>query len=489
MALCACDWRRLMNCKTIRGLCNAYTNLTQADVEILEAMALQIPYTAELTGTDIFIDAPLKDSVDAVVLAWAYPKNQSLYGHSVVGEIAFASSEPAVYRTLQTGNTSRNVRGVSQEGITIEQTVVAIRNAVDIVIGTLIMERDISEELRQEEQVEFLSQTAERLSNTLMYLSTTGSQFEDWVENGLFVINKNTTITYVNKKGAQMYQDVNGFEASGNDFHLEMFNCTTLDELLLNLNNPVEFCILCKNYLFQAYPLVTYGELSGCVVSFRDITDLRKKEQELSAQSTVIREIHHRVKNNLQNVAALLRLQMRRSNSDIVKAEFTASINRIISIAMVHDVFACQNSDSVDLWELCHRILNGLIESSALSEQSIETHVEGHHLILPSSQAVPLALVINELLTNSLKHGVRFVEKGIITLKILETKGKIQISVKDNGPEPLLPFDQVQQRRLGLQIVESLIGEQLGGEFQMERIKGMTCVTVNFPKHNSEENL
>ncbi|EGW39515.1 histidine kinase-, DNA gyrase B-, and HSP90-like ATPase family protein [Desulfosporosinus sp. OT] len=450
-------------------------------------MALQIPYTAEITGTDIFIDALSKDGVDAVVLAWACPKNRSLYGHSVVGELAFATSEPAVYRTFQTGKTSRNVRGVSQEGIPIEQTVVAIRNASDDVIGALIMEKDISEELRQEEQVELLTQTAERLSNTLMYLSTTGSQFEDWVGNGLFVLNKNTRITYVNKKAAQIYQDINGFEASGNDFHLSVFNCATLDEVLIILKDPVEFCILGKNYFFQAYPLVTYGELSGCVISFRDITDLRKKEQELHAQNTVIREIHHRVKNNLQNVAALLRLQVRRSNSDLVKAEFTASINRIISIAMVHDVFSCQNSDSIDLWELCQRILNGLLESSVLPEQSIETHVDGQQLLLPSSQAVPLALVINELLTNSFKHGVRFLEKGVITLAISETKEKIQLSVRDNGPEPLVPFDQVQQRRLGLQIVDSLIGEQLGGEFQMGRIEGMTCVTVSFPKHNSEE--
>ena len=125
-----------MDCKTVKGLCIEYTNLAESDIEILEAMALQIPYTAEMTGTDIFIDAPLKDGVDAVVLAWACPKNRSLYGHSVVGELAYATSEPAVYRTFKTGGTSRNVRGVSQEGVPIAQTVVAIRNATDKVIGT-----------------------------------------------------------------------------------------------------------------------------------------------------------------------------------------------------------------------------------------------------------------------------------------------------------------------------------------------------------------
>jgi Signal transduction histidine kinase len=476
-----------MDRKTIKELCLEYTNLSASDIEKLETMASQIPYTSELTGTDIFIDAPLRDGIDAVVLAWAHPQRRSLYGHSVVGELAFSTSEPAVYRTFRTGLTSRNVRGVSQEGIPIEQTVVAIRNDSDDVIGTLIMERDISEELRQEEQVEFLTQTAERLSNTLMYLSTTGSQFEDWVGNGLFVLNKNCKITYVNKSAARIYKDVYGFEASGNDFYLSMLNCATLAELLDHLKNPVEFCILEKNYFFQAFPLVTYGELSGCVVSFRDITDLRKKEQELHAQSNIIREIHHRVKNNLQNVAALLRLQMRRSDLDVIKTEFLASINRIISIAMVHDVFACQTCDTIDLKELSQRILKGLLESCALPEQTIETRIEGSTVLLSSSQAVPLALVINELLTNSFKHGIRFLDNGLIILKLTEIEGQIQLSVWDNGPEPLVPFDNMRQRRLGLQIVDSLVRDQLGGNFEMNRIEEMTCVTVCFPKDNSEE--
>ncbi len=478
-----------MNCKTIKELCSAYTNLTEDDIKVLQTMAQQIPHTAEMTGTDIFIDAPLKDGVDAVVLAWACPENRSLYRHNVVGELALANSEPAVYRTLKTGETCRNVRGVSQEGIPIAQTVVAIRNGANDVIGTLIMERDISEELRQEEQVEFLTQTAERLSNTLMNLSMTGSQFESWVGNGLFVLNKSSKITYVNNKAAEIYLEYYGFEALGQDFLFKMVNCSSLTELLDTLENPAEFCILNKSYLFQAFPLVTYGDLSGCVISFRDITDLRKKEQELSAQSTVIREIHHRVKNNLQNVAALLRLQMRRSDLDVVKSEFSASINRIISIAMVHDVFACQNCDSVDLRELSQRILSSLLESSMSPEQSIEAHVEGQTLHLPSIQAVPLALVINELLTNSFKHGIRFLEKGLIILAISEKRGTIYLTIKDNGPDPDVPFDKVKQRRLGLQIVDSLVGDQLGGEFRMERVERATIVTVSFPKHSSEGQL
>lgn len=470
-----------MNCQTIIGLCTEYTNLTDADILILETMASQITYMAELTGTDVFIDAMLSDGVDAVVLAWARPKTRSLYGHSVVGELAFATSEPAVYRTFRTGITSRNVRGVSQEGVPIAQTVVAIRNLTDDIIGTLIMERDISEELRQEEQVEFLTQTAERLSNTLMQLSTTGSQFEEWVENGIFILNKYCKITYANKKATQVYKDYQGIDASGHDFSLKMLQCSSFEELLNTLKNPVEFRILNKSFYFQAYPLVTFGELSGCVISFRDITDLRKKEQELNAQSTIIREIHHRVKNNLQTVAALLRLQMRRSELDVVKTEFSASIHRITSIATVHDVFAIQDADTIDLKELCQRILKGLLDSATLPEQKLETRIEGLPMLLPSSQAVPLALVINELLTNSLKHGIQLLEKGLLVLTISHTKDWVYLSVEDNGPEPIVSFNQRQRRRLGLQIVEALVEEQLGGEYHMKRVEGMTRVTVCFP--------
>ncbi|MDR3601065.1 MAG: histidine kinase N-terminal domain-containing protein [Desulfosporosinus sp.] len=86
-----------MNCQAVKELCTEHTNLSEADIELLEAMALQIPYTAEMAGTDIFIDAPLKDGVDAVVLAWACPKDRSLYGHSVVGELAFAGRNPDTF--------------------------------------------------------------------------------------------------------------------------------------------------------------------------------------------------------------------------------------------------------------------------------------------------------------------------------------------------------------------------------------------------------
>ena len=156
---------------SLRELCLQYTNLGMEDVCQLETMAGQLSFVSELTQTDIFIDALTSNGVDAIVLAWAPPRQNSLYRHSVVGELAYATRKPAVYQVFSAGEMVRNVRGVSQEGVPIAKTVVPLRNKSHRIIGVLIMEKDITAEVRQAEQVEFLSQTAERLSSTLMSFS------------------------------------------------------------------------------------------------------------------------------------------------------------------------------------------------------------------------------------------------------------------------------------------------------------------------------
>lgn len=470
---------------TIRELCKKYTTLNNKDMEILEKLALQLPVITELTGNDIFIDALTRNQKDAVVLAWARPKEKSAYTSSVVGELAYSTNEPAVYRTLKTGEISRNIRGVSQEGVPVAQTVVPIYSQ-EKVIGALIMEKDISQELKQEERVEFLSHTAEQLSSTLMYLSMTESTFEEWLGNGIFVLNRQGKITYANKTATKIYKTHCTKEALGHDFSALIPNCSSLEEVLDRLKNPFELSIEERCYRFQSYPLLTRGHLSGCVISVQDFTDLRKKEQELNAKSLIIREIHHRVKNNLQNIASLLRLQMRRSDSELVKAEFSATINRILSIAFVHEVFARQSWETIDLLELSKHILECLVDSSGIPRDQIETSVQGHSVQLPSRQAVPLALVINELTTNSLKHGISPYGQGRIDIDLKESNGLITLTVNDSGKKVYEKFPGALKRGLGLQIIESLVREQLGGFFRLEQNSGMTRAMVCFKRQNGE---
>ncbi len=470
--------------KLIFDLCKKHTYLSDSDISILVNMDSKLSYFSDITETDIFIDALNKNCLDAIVLAWAKPISKSLYKRSVVGELAYADKEPAVLKTLKTGETNRNIRGVSQEGVPIAQTVVPIFNSVKDVIGVLIMEKDISEELRQEEQVEFLSQTAERLSNTLMFWSMAGHKFEDWLGNGIFVLNRDGKITYVNTIAAKIYRTHYQIDPLARSFDFSLINCSGLEEMLQYLQKPVEYTVNNRIYLFQAFPLVSYGELSGCVISVQDITDLRKKEQELNAKSLFLKEIHHRVKNNLQNIASLLRLQMRRSDSELVRQEFASSINRIISIAIVHEVFAYENWDYIDVTDLINRLLTFLIDSTSLPDQAIKTQIESPNLSLRSNQAIPLALVLNELISNSLKHGVSHVNEGELRIIVSEKDSIVSLSVIDNGPGYNNNFSKLPMKKLGLQIVYSLVEEQLGGQFLIRRIGNMTEASVSFPKDN-----
>lgn len=468
-------------------LCRQYTTLVDSEIEILQKVANQLPNISELTGNDVFINALTKCGNDSISLAWARPKEKSAYSTSPVGELAYPPNEPAVFQTLRTGEITRDVRGVSQEGVPIAQTVVPITDSQQKLVGALVMEKDISKELQQEEKVEFLRHTAEQLSSTLMFLSIAESTFDDWLGNGILVLNRQGRITYSSKIASQVYKIYTCNEALGNDFFALIPNCSSIEDVLENLKNSLELSIGNRCYCFQAYPLFSSEELSGCVISVHDYTELRNKEIELNAKSLVIQEIHHRVKNNLQNIASVLKLQMHRSTSDIVKAEFSASISRIMSIAFAHEAFAHQTWETIDLLELCNQIMNFLIESSGLSRDQIETSVIGQSVQLSSSQAISLALVINELITNSIKHGIASSKSGYITIKIIEHNGLITLMVSDSGNSKHDKFIEVPKSGLGLQIVDALVKEKLNGFFRLTRKHGTTEAIVCFTRYNKEE--
>ncbi len=465
----------------IAEICSSYTDLSAEDIEIITDVAMHIGMISELTGSDIFIDVLSRNDVDSVVLAWASPGPHSLYRKSVVREYAFAISEPAVYRTMKTGEASRNIRGISQEGIPIAQTVVPIRNRIGAVIGVLIMERNITTEVQEERQVEFLSQTAEQLSNTLMHLSMTESSFKDWIGNGIFVLNAQGKITYANFEAAEVYRHRLEAEPLGNDFTLLFPECKSIDFLFKYLQTPVEMRVDKKVYQLHGHNLINYGKPSGCVVSVQDVTDLRMKEQELNMKSTIISEIHHRVKNNLQNIAALLRMQARRTDSEFIRSEFTSSINRIISIALAYEIFAREPMESIDLLEMVRGIMESLRDSMGDVNGCFCWELEGDAVRVSHSQAVPLALIINELVTNSIKHAISKRVEGTIRIKVAATSRRVMFYIADNGLAELSPDVLHGRKSLGLDIVRKLVADQLEGHFTLARKNRTTYAVVSFP--------
>jgi two-component sensor histidine kinase/PAS domain-containing protein len=225
------------------------------------------------------------------------------------------------------------------------------------------------------------------------------------------------------------------------------------------------------------------GVPTGAVVAIEDVTDELQKEKELKIKTAMIQEIHHRVKNNLQTIAALLRLQARRTDSPEVAEQLRESVGRIVSIAVVHEFLSKEENSVINIHEVANRILgevrNGVLDHS----RPINLSLEGtRSFMLPAQQATSCALIINELVQNAVEHAFIGLPGGSIVVRLAEQGDSLYIEITDDGRG--LPEEGAHMAGLGLQIVRSLVREDLKGEVELlpkADGRGVQAV-VSFPK-------
>jgi two-component sensor histidine kinase len=226
----------------------------------------------------------------------------------------------------------------------------------------------------------------------------------------------------------------------------------------------------------------TPGDVGMVLIMVHDATDERRKKAELEVKSTMIQEVHHRVKNNLQNVAAVLRMQQRRAHEAETKQALTEAISRILSVAVIHEFLSLDESQSINVRDVCQRIVTQTRQGMTPGMQ-VEFSIEGPAIYLPSQQATATALVINELVQNALEHGYEHRQQGQIRVVLTDGGDSVKLEVCDDG-EPLQEgFDLSNTNSLGLQIVRSLVQSDLRGEIRLENDPERGVVaTVVYPK-------
>ncbi|MRH28866.1 PAS domain-containing protein [Microbacterium sp. SYP-A9085] len=228
----------------------------------------------------------------------------------------------------------------------------------------------------------------------------------------------------------------------------------------------------------RTIPLRDHGTRIGAIVLCRDVTEMRHQEQELITKDATIREIHHRVKNNLQTVASLLRIQARRTHSDEARDALTQAMRRVSAIAVVHDTLSEGLAQNVDFDDVFQRVLKLVAEVAAGANTKARTHTSGTFGTLPSEYATPLALALTELVTNAVEHGLAGKE-GDVEIATERSDDHLAVRVRDSGVG--LPEGQV-GRGLGTQIVRTLIQGELGGSIDWHTLAGMgTEVTIDIP--------
>lgn len=229
----------------------------------------------------------------------------------------------------------------------------------------------------------------------------------------------------------------------------------------------------------RAIPLKHLGDRAGAIILCRDVTELRRQERALITKDATIREIHHRVKNNLQTVASLLRIQARRTKSDEARDALAQAMRRVASIAVVHDALSSGLTQTVNFDEVFQRVFMLSAEVAALQGTTVSPRATGAFGVLPSEYATPLAVAITELVTNAVEHGLAG-RSGIVAVDAQRSPGRLDVTISDDG-HGLGDTGEIGDG-LGTQIVRTLIEGELSGSISWESaVGGGTLVRVEIP--------
>jgi two-component sensor histidine kinase len=471
------------NVLQIYDLCHTYTSLSDDDIQHIVEKSHMLQTIADIAQANVFIDCPQRDEATMIVVAEAVPTTiNSLYKTAVVGKIIYEPYEPAVFRAYRTGEPTMAHRAITHEGQHVKQNVIPIKNNFDQTIGVLILEQDVTLQVKRENELAILSETTEEFYRTFWDFITKERSIPDIIDEALLFTNPDGSILYANNYAIGL---IEGYGQLRKDNYIKHTIQEALPFITESDFTHDGFVQREVNYLDKTYILRSIclkrkdDDTSRMLINLRDISDLRYKERQLLVKSAVIKEIHHRVKNNLQTVASLIRLQMRRSVTEEAKISYQESLNRIMSIATVHEVLSYSGVENVRMDEIINKISKLISYNLPHQESNVQIKLETETIQLGSHQAVSLALILTELIQNCLKHAFIGRDTGLISIRFYCMNGAIHLLVEDDGAgiQEVLKTDQ-----LGLKIVKNLTQYDLAGTFTIEpNSKQGTTAHVIFP--------
>jgi two-component sensor histidine kinase len=288
------------------------------------------------------------------------------------------------------------------------------------------------------------------------------------VGDGVLTLDASGTVTYVSPNANSALHRVGiqanpvGMRLAELGFHdgpvRQAFE--RLEPIVEEFEQGADVTLLCR-----CVPLVTeHAQITGGLLLVRDVTELRKRDRLLLSKDATIREIHHRVKNNLQTISSLLRLQARRLTNPEAKAAVQESVRRIRTIALVHESLSREPGEDIAFIEIVRPLLRLAEESLQSPDRPVRFTVAGNGGRIPANTATPLSVVLTELLQNAVEHG--FPEGsggGEVNVTLAHAHGVLSVRVVDNGNGVDPTFELEQAKGLGLSIVRTLVTTELNG--------------------------
>ena len=467
-------------------LARSIAGYDDAAVQQMQALFRSWALLADLGLGDALLLAPMVERPDNfVVLANVRPSTApTLYSHDPLGDVHRAENRPFVAEAWSSGDVCSGTVTLGPTFPAGEARVEAARLRLgDDSIGVVLRERRV-----RDRPLLQLEQTYSALADRLMQMISDGvfpfrgTHVRQYgaprVGDGLLVLDHSQRITF---------QSPNAVSA----LHRLGTQRTPLGRRLHDIG--VDDSFIRSAYAMQkgvsqeqehghevtvtgrCIPLVENGEVDGGFVLLRDISELKSRDRLLISKDATIREIHHRVKNNLQTISSLLRLQARRLESDEAKDALGESVRRIAAIAIVHETLANDATDevgdAVSFIDVARPLIRLIEEGLQSPENPIEFVISGDPGRLSLIRSQPLAVVLTELLQNVVDHA--FPEGWLpaagkrVEVHFGIVEGHVEVTVVDNGVGPRDDFDFAESRGLGLTLVHTFVTGELGGTIEM----------------------
>lgn len=455
-------------------LCQQYTSLSQDDVAVLLDQTKVIERTAAYRNSDVFIDVRNEYNNQAVVIYHKLPEDvPSLYHRKVIGKEALRTNEPGVFHTLETQLSSVDLLAETQEQRLIRQRIYPIMHE-DKTIGVTIVESDASHDVLDDFQSEDTQSRYTDVSAAIKMFGRLDSAITDQLADAILGFDHTGRLVLANHTAIALYKKV-GYIGSviGLDYEnlsLDGSRFASVREQLQQVGEQEQPLTYSFNYLNYFFTERKFWNESNqqLVVLIQDKTDVKAKEAEIISKSVAIREVNHRVKNNLQSVISLLRIQQRRLQGDEAKKALSESISRIMAISSTYELMSKQLDDHTSLQSALHLLITHFKQ---LSDENQELDVKlqiDPRITVDSEQVVTISIIVNELLQNVISHAYPdgCVKCGHVAIVGTTNQEIITLRVTDDGVG--FDLDQTRAGSLGLTIIRSYVKDKLLGRLKIE---------------------
>ncbi len=475
----------------------ACTDVGPAERDKLDPVIEAMPLLADVCNADLLLYAKAGDG--AVVVSHAAPMTvPSLYPSSQTGRVSARRDLTEVSRVLHDGKARQTVGWALVWGSPSLQEVFEIRDPGGKTIAAVSSNANLIEHQRLQRRDSLFRSMVARVRDQGFsgQLGGAGKLGRLTEHDGVLIADKQGIVRYMSSVAEHQYRRVgyadNLVGAQISELETSEYICFRSMERGVCLQQRIQEGD--QVWIKRVIPLLTLptgrslfglhtrpNEPEGLVVFTQDITDEVRKEQELKVKSAMIQEVHHRVKNNLQTIASLLRMQASRTSSRVAQETLRQTVSRVLSMSVVHEFLSRGDTSDIQIRDVCNRIVGEVSVGIIDPKKEVRIGVEGESFSLPAQQATSFALALNELLQNAVEHGFSGRDGGSIDIRLSENEDCMVIEIADDGVGLPHDFDLASTASLGLQIVQTLVRDDLRGQLELCNGQGVTA-RISFPK-------